>query len=350
MRAWLKGFSVVSSLALLLMLIAGCAQKPVIQPVAWQQQLALPAVQQVVAATERLPEQVNSITFDWFDLARNRSVPALLFLPAKQSAQALVVFSHGLGGSKERYAYLGQYWASQGYASLHVQHDGSDRKVWRGSRLLLPFRLREAANDTEALARVQDVSFALDQLQGLTAYQRLITGPIIMAGHSYGANTAMLLSGAVVKQDGQLLSLKDERISAAILISAPPFYNRQPLSQVLSGVTLPTLHITTLEDEITVPGYYSAPADRVKLYYAMASRYKVLAVFSGGSHNVFSGWRRSDDSPSQKQVIKAATQTLSSAFIKQVLTGNDQALQLWAQQHQSVLADFIRSDTLAAVD
>lgn len=347
----IKALAVTSLIGVLVLSVSGCSQKQVLNPVIWQQQLNLPSVLHSTEVAQSFSLTIEEISFDWLDQSRERVVPALLFKPAQQQkAKALIVFSHGLGGSKERYAYLGQYWASQGYASLHVQHDGSDRKVWRGNRLLLPFRLMDAADETEALARVQDVKFALDNILASEYAADFDQQNIIMAGHSYGANTSMLLSGAQVEQKGQLVSLKDDRIKAAILISAPPFYNDQPLDQILAKVTIPTLHITTTEDEIKVPGYYSSPADRFELYYAMASSYKVLAVFSSGSHNIFSGWRRSEDIAPQQQVIKAATQALSSAFIEQISTGDGRAMSLWAQQHQAVLSDFIRSDLVAVVN
>lgn len=347
----LKVIGIAALTSLFLLSLTGCSQKQALNPEVWQQQLNLPSVQHSTEVAQRLSATIEEVSFDWLDQSRDRVVPALLFKPAQQKkAKALIVFSHGLGGSKERYSYLGQYWASQGYASLHVQHDGSDRKVWRGNRLLLPFRLMDAADETEALARVQDVKFALDQILASDYAADFDNQNIMMAGHSYGANTSMLLSGAVVEQDGQLISLKDNRIKAAILISAPPFYNDQPLDQVLAQVTIPTLHITTTEDEIKVPGYYSSPADRFELYYAMASSYKVLAVFSSGSHNIFSGWRRSEDTAPQQQVIKAATQALSSAFIEQVTTGDGRAMSKWALEHQAVLSDFIRSDLVAVLN
>ncbi|MDR7121934.1 serine aminopeptidase domain-containing protein [Rheinheimera soli] len=347
----IKALGLAALTGLLLMSLSGCSQKQALTSVVWQQQLNLPSVLHSTEVAQSLSLTIDEISFDWLDQSRKRVVPALLFKPAHQKkAKALIVFSHGLGGSKERYAYLGQYWASQGYASLHVQHDGSDRKVWRGNRLLLPLRLMDAADASEALARVQDVKFALDKILASEYAADFDEQNIMMAGHSYGANTSMLLSGAQVEQKGELVSLKDDRIKAAILISAPPFYNDQPLDQVLAAVTIPTLHITTTEDEIKVPGYYSSPADRFELYYAMASSYKVLAVFSSGSHNIFSGWRRSEDVAPQQQVIKAATQALSSAFIEQVTTGDGRAMGLWAQQHQAVLSDFIRSDLVAVVN
>ncbi|MEO3865553.1 alpha/beta hydrolase family protein [Rheinheimera fenheensis] len=343
------GASVAAFLLTLLTVLTGCAQKPVTDNSVWQQQLNLPSVTYSAEITQNLPQNIEQVSFNWLDQSRDRVVPALLFKPTRQhKANALVVFSHGLGGSKERYAYLGQYWASHGYASLHVQHDGSDRKVWRGSRLMLPFRLMDAADSTEALARVQDVKFALDQLLASEHAADFDNQNIVMAGHSYGANTSMLLSGAQVEQDGEPVNLKDERIKAAILISAPPFYNEQSLDKVLADVRIPTLHITTTEDEIRVPGYYSSPQDRIDLYQAMGSHYKVLAVFNAGSHNIFSGWRGRKDSQPQQQVIKAATQALSTAFLKQITTDNSQAISIWAQEHQPILSQFIRSDLVAA--
>jgi len=73
---------------------------------------------------------------DWTDTGRNRNVPARLYLPAAPHVPGslpLVVFSHGIGGSRDGYSYLGRYLAANGYASLHVQHVGSDRQVWFGN-------------------------------------------------------------------------------------------------------------------------------------------------------------------------------------------------------------------------
>ena len=340
------------------------SQPPQLTNGQWQQQLALPSVLQATDLGRRMAELVHTEAYDWTDASRQREVPVLVYLPkgwsgvdasknmlpmdaAKVPAKALltqkmplIVFSHGLGGSRDRYAYLGQYWASQGFASLHVQHVGSDRQIWRGSRLTLPFRLMAAAGETEALARVADIKFALTRL--LQSEQGNLIDPahIVMAGHSYGANTAMLLVGAKVERPELAVSLQDDRFSAAILISAPPFYDDVPLPPVLTAVTVPTLHITNTMDEIEVPGYYSAPSDRIALYQAMGSNHKVLAVFYGGSHNIFSGRRQPAALAVQDQVLKAATQSLSTAFVRQFSGRQHDALQQWQQQHQAVLAEF----------
>ncbi len=77
------------------------------------------------------------IDFDWVDQSRSRPVPARLYWPTgtvPNSSVPLVVFSHGIGGSRQGYSYLGKYWSARGVASLHVQHVGSDVELWRATR------------------------------------------------------------------------------------------------------------------------------------------------------------------------------------------------------------------------
>lgn len=109
-----------------------------------------------------------------------------------------VVFSHGIGVSRRGYSYLGQHWASHGVASLHLQHIGSDRNVWFGNPLGMIGRLQDAAQDGEAIARAQDLRFALDQLlgPGSELAPHIDAERIAAAGHSYGANTVLLAAGA----------------------------------------------------------------------------------------------------------------------------------------------------------
>ena len=95
----------------------------------------------------------------------------------------MVVFSHGIGGSKDGYSYLGRYFAAHGYASLHVQHVGSDRQIWRGNPLALVSRLSDAAQDTEALNRVKDVKFALDRLLVDPVGKVINVQRLVAAGH-----------------------------------------------------------------------------------------------------------------------------------------------------------------------
>jgi len=282
--------------------------------------------------------------WDWHDAARTRDVPVRLYLPEAADAARpvpLVVFSHGIGGSRAGYSYLGRYWASQGYASLHLQHVGSDRQLWFGSPLALAGRLRDAAQESEAVARVADLRYAIDRVLGSEIGAVLDASRIVAAGHSYGANTTLLAAGATVERDGRRLDLRDPRIKAAIVISAPPFYGESDATKILAGVTVPTLHVTCTDDIIRIPGYYSGAADRIAVYDAIGGPRKTLAVFAGGSHSVFTD--RTGAGGAVNAQVKAATRRLTHAFLQEVFDGEDAGLRAWPAQFASIVSRYART-------
>ena len=280
---------------------------------------------------------------DWFDDERERPVPIRLYQPRISSFATpapLIIFSHGIGGSRLGYSYLGSYWASHGLASLHVQHVGSDRSIWFGNPFNLVSRLQEAAQEKEALARVFDLRFALTQILRDPLGQAINPNQIIAAGHSYGANTTLLASGARVNRDNIPVELSDFRIKAAIVISAPRFYGQKSVDSILQPVRLPTLHITATEDNIQIPGYFSGYPDRLAIFEAIGSERKALAVFEGGSHSMFTDRTRSGGAILNHQV-KEATQELSLDFIAQVLNNQESGISSWAMRHEAILSKVI---------
>jgi hypothetical protein len=70
------------------------------------------------------------------DAARDRDIPLKIYLPASRAAEPVVLFSHGLGGSRDGCSYLGQHWASRGYVAVFLQHPGSDDSVWKDQPLI----------------------------------------------------------------------------------------------------------------------------------------------------------------------------------------------------------------------
>ncbi|HEV6967114.1 hypothetical protein [Roseateles sp.] len=289
------------------------------------------------------PPSFRSIDMEWSDLMRGRQVPVRLYLPVDAAAAGpmpLMLFSHGMGGSRGNYGYLGRHWASNGVASLHVQHVGSDYSVWGGNPLTLVSRLQSAANEAEAVHRVHDLRFALDRLlasdspvPGLNIDQRRI----VAAGHSYGANTVLLAIGARVQRNGQWRAFQDDRISAAVIMSAPPFYGEPDLPAILSPVAIPTLHVTTTEDVIWIPGRHSGVEDRVAVYDAMPDHHKALVMYQGGSHSIFTD-RAGPGGPQLNQQIKTATRELSLAFVNQTFGRDGSALQRWDRSWRTLVA------------
>ena len=276
---------------------------------------------------------------EWTDTQRARRVPARLFWPASAHSGKvpLIVFSHGIGSSRDGYTYLGRYWASRGIASLHLQHVGSDRALWQGNPLSVFSRFQAAASEAEAVARVQDFRFALDQLLKGGYGAHIARERIVAAGHSYGANTTLMVAGARVMRNGHLLQLRDPRVSAAIVISAPPFYGEQDFVPILSGITVPTLHVTTLDDVIRIPGFGSGIEDRLKVFNATGGP-KVLAVYRHGSHNVFTE-KRYFDTLAVATEVKESTEALSLAFLAQAY-GEKQGMDPWMQSQRGVFARY----------
>ena len=305
---------------------------------------ALAAALPALRAWAEEPSPFEVLEFDWADAQRQRPVPVRLYWPTAVSPSArvpLVVFSHGIGGSRRGYSYLGQHWSTHGIASLHLQHVGSDRNLWFGNPLGLLGRLQDAAQDKEAIERPRDLSFALDTLLASPLGERIDTRRIVAAGHSYGANTTLLAVGARVQRDGRVIDLRDERLAAAVVLSAPPFYGEAEPARILGAVTVPTLHVTATGDIIRIPGYYSGADDRVAVFEAVGSRHKALAMFDGGSHSMFTD-RPGTGGNELNPRVKAATKELSLAFLDGLFgRAGAPTLSQWAERYRPILARFV---------
>ncbi|HSW03405.1 hypothetical protein, partial [Aquabacterium sp.] len=82
------------------------------------------------------------------------------------------------------------------------------------------------------------------------------------------------------------------------------------------------------EDVIRVPGYYSPASDRLAVFDATGGPDKTLAVFTGGSHSIFTD-RAGTGGAALNSQVKRATQALSLAFLRRVFEGDAQAWQQW---------------------
>ena len=136
------------------------------------------------------------------DLGRKRDIPIRVYLPSDTFPSPMVFFSHGLGGSREGSAYLGQHWAARGYVVVYVQHPGSDTSVWQKKPVIeCMAAMKRAANPQNFLLRVKDIHVVLDQLESWNASRdsalvgRLDPKRVGMSGHSFGALTTQAVSG-----------------------------------------------------------------------------------------------------------------------------------------------------------
>jgi dienelactone hydrolase len=271
---------------------------------------------------------------DWHDPSRRRDVPARLYLPPAGGAAPLplVVFSHGFGGTREDYAWLAHHLAGHGVASLHPQHVGSDFQVWLGGPAW--WLAREWLGPdmaAERVARVADLRFVLDRLFSGPLAPLLDARRVVAAGHSFGAQTALLATGGRLRRDGGQIDLLDRRFKAAIAMSVPPFPGEGEPAAILGGVAVPSLQMCSAYDFIVVPPYASGPDERVALFEATGGERKLLALFSGGTHGLFQDPRDG---------LATAMGALCLAFMRSVLDGDEAPLADWPQRHAGVLARF----------
>ncbi len=261
----------------------------------------------------------------WHDAKRDRDVPVKIYYPIGTHApekSPVIVFSHGLGGSREGYRYLGEYWAHAGYISVHVQHHGSDGDAIRGLRPLE--NLKKAASDPAAATnRPLDISFAIDRLTELSKDNtsalgaRLDLARLGVAGHSYGAFTTIVIAGVRIPRLGTEPRYRDSRVKAAIAMSTPAI-GGSDTDAAFDGVKIPVFHMTGTKDEIpgeargaddAIVGDTKAP-QRLLPYRHTQHAPAYLLVFTDGDHMVFSGrmlGKRPHDQEFQTLVCRSST-------------------------------------------
>lgn len=240
--------------------------------------------------------EVEVAKYDWVDQKRNRHVPVKIYYP-KSSGGSLpvIVFSHGLGGSREGYEYLGRHWASHGYVSVHLQHTGSDDAVWKDiePKERMQAMRRAAANPQNSINRPLDVRFAIDQMAKMNRDESPLKGRLDLervglAGHSFGAYTTLACAGQIfVGSLGNTISLPDPRIKAAIPMSAPVPRNQDQFDKAYGAIKIPCLHMTGTKDKSPISDT-TAEERRIPFDHINGAD-QYLIIFKDGDHMIFSG-------------------------------------------------------------
>ena len=236
------------------------------------------------------PSQVKEHLFDAHDAARDRTVPIKVYQSEADAALPVILFSHGMGGSREGNPYLGRHWAEHGYIAVFMQHAGSDSEVWNSvDRSERMNAMKSAANLQATLNRFQDVSFVIDQLEiwnkeaEHTLHNKLDLDRLGLSGHSYGAVTTQALMGQKFAIDR---SFHDPRIDAFIAMS-PSIPKGISPDEAFGQISSPVLCMTGTKDDSPLQEGFR-PESRAEVFPALPDGNKYHLLFLDAHHFAFS--------------------------------------------------------------
>lgn len=297
------------------------------------------------AYSPKAQHQVKTTYLDLQDTNRNRTIPIKLFSPEEAEGKLpIVIWSHGLGGSRDGADYIGEHLASHGYLAVHVQHPGSDssllREGLRQGGIMETFQKNASAQNY--FLRIQDIHFLIDELERMNEAAdgplsgRLDLERIGMSGHSFGARTSQAVVGQQFMLPRGPRDMRDERIKAAVLMSPSPANDRQDPAENFGAISIPVLHLTGTEDTSPIEDL-EAIQRRVPFDHIPASD-QYLLIFDGGAHSVFSG-----RAGLRNESYHAVIEQLCLAFWDAYLRNSDQARK-WLQSDPSQVRSILKED------
>lgn len=214
------------------------------------------------------------------DAQRNRDLPVSIDYPTHGGPYPVVIFSHEYGAPENAYVGLSAFWAGHGYVVIRPHHadlgamreaqmqsyplepSERDRRGGRRSnqhpaqQQARPFRpdpaeqWASAQKPTDWANRAADIKLVIDSIPQLVqSYpeikERVDAAKIGVAGHSYGAFTAMLVAGAQTFAGTAPTSYADPRVKAVEAMSPPgPSAERGLTAQSFSTIRIPALFLT----------------------------------------------------------------------------------------------------------
>ncbi len=295
-------------------------------------------------SAESEPMRVLIKRGEFVDPARDgRAIPYKIYYPDAVADGAaagfaapypLIIWSHGLGGTRDGASFIARYVAAHGYILAHIQHDGTDDSLWRNEnghpwdaiRRKMPVPWEVVKN------RYLDVHVALDSLTEMLGNDPAIA-PIIdmaqigMSGHSFGALTTQVMAGQAVGKGANPEFFTDPRFKAGILYSPVPNFRLDiPVEDIYGPIGIPLLHMTGTNDESPVEGF--GHDKRIEVWNHANGPEQHLITIAGADHMVFNGSRGQlldyATIDEDKDVIKIMSLAWWDAFLK-----DDAAAMAW---------------------
>jgi predicted dienelactone hydrolase len=223
------------------------------------------------------------------DSARNRDLPVKVYYPQHAAgACPVIVFSHGYGGTRDGYSYLGNGWADAGYIVVLPTHEGSDRDALHTDRMSGAGDVQKAFNSQQE--RTADVRFIISSFDLIEQQVPALRGKmdrtrIGVGGHSMGAGTALLVAGATAGlSNAKPQSFRDERVKAVVAMSPQGAGEEGFGNSSWDRIDIPAMTMSGTRDS-GVNG--EAPTWRLQPYQHMPPGDKYQVTVDGAEHLSF---------------------------------------------------------------
>lgn len=273
------------------------------------------------------PYRIEAHLADWHDASRERTLPVKVLFPSRADKPfGAVVFSTGLGATRDGYDYLARHWAGHGYLVVIVQHPGTDNAIFADGLDPAEAMRRVGERPDLLLERPLDMRFVLDVLEQANnagpLRGRLNLDRLAVAGHSFGGYAAMSAAGMTVVTPTDELRLGDPRVRAAVILSPPVPEGPVEPERQFGSITVPALYLTCTGD--VSPLGETTPARR-RVPFESGSGDRRLITFRGGDHFIFAGWRGGFGDGSRDERFHDLIEMASVAFLDATLRGDASA-------------------------
>ena len=226
------------------------------------------------------------------DTKRNKDVPLAIEYPTKPGPHPVIIFSHNYGGMSRGYVTLGSQWASHGFVVIRPAHADAGtvkdsatskdpRETW-GQQTVADYK-----------NRADDLKFILDSFATIESQYPELKGKldatrIGVAGHGYGAFTALLVAGLKAYDGNATYGYSDPREKAVIAMSPQGVSEKRGLRATSwADVRVPVLYLTGSVDRGVEEG--EDAVWRKQAFDNSPEGDKWFVSLEGATHFTFSG-------------------------------------------------------------
>jgi dienelactone hydrolase len=188
-------------------------------------------------------ERDDTVTLDV--IGEERTLPLRVIYPSAGGSCPVIVFSHGTFSSGQRYDLVADYWAVRGYVVILPDHvDANYGIVPKKNEDMFRVGRQRVADMTLIVDSLDEIERRIPKLAGRMDRQKLIA-----AGHSFGTQIAMLVTGLRMRNptNGEVTEAGETRFELLVMLSDPGKMTLMP-AETWKGSSVPTFLSTGTED------------------------------------------------------------------------------------------------------